>query len=262
MNMFTARRFIRYMLLSGHKKGHGIHSPFVFDVVSKVFRNKIDPRVVFTIEQIRRKLITCQEVLEVNDLGAGSARMKTRSRKVSDIVKYSSVPEKYGILLANMSVAFGGSMILEFGTSLGISTMYLASAVPGVPVITMEGCSLTAGLAARSFKEAGMENIRVMTGSFDDLLPQVEGEGNIPGLVFIDGDHRSGSVLRYFDRVARMSDSKTVVIIDDINLSRGMAEAWNEIRNDRRVTATIDIFRMGIVFFREGINRYNYVIRY
>ncbi|NLJ43112.1 MAG: SAM-dependent methyltransferase [Bacteroidales bacterium] len=262
MNTFTVWRFIRYMLLSGHKRGHGIHSPFIFDVVSKVFRNKIDPRVVFTIERIRKKLIAHQGVLEVNDLGAGSERIKTRSRKVSDIVRYSSVPEKYGILLANMSEAFGGRMILEFGTSLGISTMYLASTVPGVPVITMEGCSLTADLATRSFKEAGLENIRVMTGSFDDLLPQVESEGNKPGLVFIDGDHRKDSVLRYFDKVAGMSDSKTVVIIDDINLSRGMAEAWDEIRKDHRVTATIDIFRMGIVFFREGINRYDYVVRY
>jgi predicted O-methyltransferase YrrM len=260
--MFTAWRFIRYKLFSGHKSGHGIHSPFVFDIVSKVFRNKIDPHVVFTIEKIRKKLIAHQGVLEVNDLGAGSERMKTSSRKVSDIVRYSSVPEKYGVLLANMSEAFGGRMILEFGTSLGISTMYLASKVSGTPVITMEGCSSTADIAVESFKEAGFGNIRVMTGSFDDLLPQVEREGNIPGLVFIDGDHRKDSVLRYFDSVAAMSDNSTVVIIDDINLSRGMAEAWDEIRKDRRVTAAIDIFRMGIVFFKEGINRYDYVIRY
>ena len=262
MNIFTARRYIGYLLLSGHGRGHGIHSPFIFDVVSKVFRNKIDPRVVLTIEKIRKKLIAHQGVLEVNDLGAGSGKMKTRSRKVSDIVRYSSVPEKYGKLLANISQAFGGNMILEFGTSAGISTMYLASASPGIQVLTMEGCSSTAAVAEGSFREAGLSNIRILKGSFDDLLPDVAAEGVVPGLVFIDGDHRRDSVLRYFDRVAGMSDSKTVVMIDDIYWSREMAGAWDEIKKDERVSATIDIFRMGIVFFRKGLRRYDYVIRY
>jgi len=262
MNIFTAWHFVSYKLFSGHKRGHGIHSPFVFDIVSTVFRNKIDPDVVFRIEMIRKKLIAHQGILEVNDLGAGSVKMKTRSRKVSDIARYSSVPEKYGILLANMAGKFGAGLILEFGTSLGISTMYLSSTVSDIPVVTMEGCSSTAALAVETFREAGLENIRVLTGSFDDLLPLVEEEGIKPGLVFIDGDHRKDSVIRYFNRVAEMSDSKTVIMIDDIYFSREMADAWEEIRKDSRVTATIDIFRMGIVFFRDGLNRNNYVIRY
>lgn len=262
MKMAIAWRYIRYIFLSGHKKGHGIHSPFIFDLVSNVFRNKIDSRVVFTIEKIRKKLIANQGVLEVNDLGAGSGKMKTRSRKVSDIVRYSSVPEKYGVLLANMSQAFGGRLILEFGTSLGISTMYLASTVPDKEVITMEGCSSTAAVASESFREAGLSNISILTGHFDDLLPDVAGNGIVPGLIFIDGDHRRESVLKYFDRVAEMAGSKTVVMIDDIYLSDEMADAWDEIKRHGKVTATIDIFRMGIVFFREGLTRYDYVIRY
>lgn len=262
MNIFTARRYIGYLLLSGHGRGHGIHSPFIFDVVSKVFRNKIDPRVVLTIEKIRKKLIAYQGVLEVNDLGAGSEKMKTRSRKVSDIVRYSSVPEKYGKLLANMSQAFSGDMVLELGTSAGISTMYLASAAPGIKVLTMEGCTSTAAVAEGSFKEAGLSSIRILKGSFDDLLPDVAAEGVVPGLVFIDGDHRRDSVLRYFDRIAAMSDSNTVVMIDDIYWSREMAGAWDEIKKDDRVSATIDIFRMGIIFFRKGLSRDDYVIRY
>jgi hypothetical protein len=52
------------------------------------------------------------------------------------------------------------------------------------------------------------------------------------------------------------------VIIDDINSSREMAEAWCAIKNHKNVTISVDIFRMGIVFFREGLNHFNYVVRY
>lgn len=262
MDIFSFRQFIKYFIISRHRRGHGIHSPFVFDLVSSVFRNKTEPDIVFSIEKIRKKLITDKELIEINDLGAGSKKMKTNQRKVSDIVRYSAVPRKYGILLSKMSKAFGSPLILEFGTSLGISTMYLAALCPETTVITMEGCKNTSEIASRNFKEAGLSNIRLLNGSFDDLFPAIKNENVSPGLVFIDGNHLKEPVISYFSQVADMSDSRTVVIIDDINSSREMVEAWNEIKNHRNVTLSVDIFRMGMVFFREDMNRSGYVIRY
>lgn len=262
MDIFSFRQFIKYFIFSRHQRGHGIHSPFVFDLVSSVFRNKTEPDIVFSIEKIRKKLITDQQLIETNDLGAGSKKMKTNQRKVSDIARYSAVSKKYGIFLSRTSKTFGKPRILEFGTSLGISTMYLAASCPEATVITMEGCKETSEVASRNFKEAGLTNIRLLNGSFDDLLPAVRSENICPGLVFIDGNHRKESVIRYFSQVAEMSDNSTVVIIDDINSSLEMGEAWSEIKNHRNVTISVDIFRMGIVFFREGMNRSDYVIRY
>lgn len=188
--------------------------------------------------------------------------MKTSQRKVSDIARYSVVSKKYGVFLSNMSKTFGSPFILEFGTSLGVSTMYLAASCAEATVITMEGCKETSDIASGNFKEAGLTNIRLMNGSFEGLLPSLRSESITPGLVFIDGNHRKESVIRYFSQVADMSYKNTVVIIDDINSSREMAEAWSEIRNHRDVTLSIDIFRMGIVFFRQGLNHFNYVVRY
>ena len=102
----------------------------------------------------------------------------------------------------------------------------------------------------------------MFNGSFEEILPQIKKENIAPGLVFIDGNHRKEPVLRYFDQIAEMSDNNTVVIIDDIYDSTGMAEAWDEIKKHEKVTCSVDIFRMGIVFFRKGISRIHYVIRY
>lgn len=255
-------KFLKYFLQSRHKKGHGIHSPFVYDLISGAFRNKNNHGFVCTIEKKRKEMLADQRMIKVNDLGAGSKRMKNGYRKVSDIARYSAIPGKYGRLLSNMAAEFGGRSIIEFGTSLGISTMYQAAACPDAVVYTMEGCPAISEIAKHNFSTAGIDNIYLMTGSFDDLLPEIRKKNIIPGLVFIDGNHRKEPVIRYFKQVAEMSDGNTVVIIDDIHSSIEMENAWESIKLHEDVTLTIDIFRMGMVFFREGISHFDYVIRY
>ncbi|MDP3002154.1 MAG: class I SAM-dependent methyltransferase [Bacteroidales bacterium] len=262
MIFFRATKYLKYILLSRYRNGHGVHSPFVFDLVSRVFRNKTDPDIVCNIETVRKRLISDRRSIIVKDLGSGSEKLKTNLRKVSDIARYSSVPVKYGVLLSNLAAEFGKPLIVEFGTSFGISTMYMAASCPDAVVYTMEGCHATAEIASHNFKEAGLNNIKLITGSFDEILPDITNTGINPGLVFIDGNHRREPVVNYFNRMAEISDNKTVIIIDDIYYSREMKEAWNEIKQNEKVSLTVDIFRLGIVFFREGIDHNDYIIRY
>lgn len=260
--VFRIIKYLNYKILSGHKQGHGIHSPFVFDLVTRVFRNKTDHDIVSSIERIRKRLLSDHNYILVNDMGIGSESFKTNYRKVSYLAKYSAVPEKYGVLLSNMAMEFGSPLIVEFGTSFGISTMFMALSSTGTSVITIEGSPSVAEIAIRNFKEQGLVNIDTRIGSFEDKMTEIVDKGITPGLVFIDGNHRKEPVIDYFSRMAEISDNNTVIIIDDINYSEEMGEAWNEIKENEKVSLTIDIYRMGIVFFREGINHRNYIIRY
>ena len=262
MIFFRVTRYLKYILLSRHRKGHGIHSPFVFDLVSRVFRNKIDPDIVCNIEKARKRLISDRWSINLKDLGSGSEKLKTNIRKVSDISGYSPVSKKYGVLLSNLAAEFGNQLIVEFGTSFGINTMYMASACPDAIVYAMENCTSTAEIAKQNFNEAELNNIKIFTGSFDEILPDITNSGINPGMVFINGNHRRELVVNYFNRIAKISDNKTVIIIDNIYYSREMKEAWNEIKQNEKVSLTVDIFKLGIVFFREGINYNNYIIRY
>ncbi len=262
MFFFRAIKYLRYFFCAGYRRGHNLHSPFAFDLVSRIFRNKIDPDIVCIIEKIRNDLLKDQRSIIVNDLGAGSENMKTNIRKVSDIAHYSAVPKKYGMLLSGMSAEFGEPAIIEFGTSLGISTMYLASSCPGSVVYTMEGCSATAEIAELNFRKAGMSNITLIKGAFGDILPELKKKAVKPGLVFIDGNHRKEPVLNYFEQMVEISGDSTVIIIDDIYSSKEMAEAWTQIKNHGKVTLSIDIYRMGILFFRKGMSSSGYMVRY
>ena len=262
MFFFRSAKYLKYILISRHKRGHGIHSPFVFDLVSRVFRNKSDTDIVFKVEQIRKEMVADKRIIQVHDLGSRSELSKEYQRRVSDIAKKSPVTGKYCQLLSNMAAEFGNPLIIELGTSLGISTMYLADSCKDSELITIEGCPAIASIAKKNFHEAGISKIKLVEGAFDDVLPGIL-EGRLkPGLVFIDGNHRKVPLIKYFNQIAEISDSKTVVIIDDISYSREMNEAWNEIKIHKKVTVSVDIHRMGILFFRGGINHNNYIIRY
>lgn len=262
MFIFRVLRYLKYIIFSQHKQGHGIHSPFVFNLISRVFRNKTDANIVCSIEKTRKRLLSDPGLIIVKDPCTGTESLKTNLRKVSDIARYSAVPLKYGVLLSNLAAEFGRPLIIEFGTSFGISTMYMAASCPEASVITIEGCTSISEIAKFNFAEAGLKNIRIFTGSFENTLSEITGLNIQPGLVFIDGNHRKEPVINYFTKMANIAGKDTVIVIDDINYSGEMMEAWDEIRNFVNVSVTIDLFRMGIVFFREGIARYDYIIRY
>jgi predicted O-methyltransferase YrrM len=262
MKFHHAAKYLEYLVFSRRSGGHGIHSPFVFDLVSTLFRNKTAADVVCNIEIIRKSLLKDRRNIVVNDMGSGREKRKTPIRKVSEIARNSAIPERYGRLLSNLAGRFGNGTILELGTSLGISTMYMASASSSASVYTIDACRECSGIAAENFSSTGLSNIRQINGSFDDVLPSLLSAGLNPGFVFIDGDHRKKAVTENFSLLAESSGSAAVIAIDDIHDSREMTEAWDEIRHHAKVTATIDIFRMGIVFFREGITRNHYIIRY
>jgi predicted O-methyltransferase YrrM len=262
MKAYSVSKFLKYILFSSHKRGHGIHSPFVFNLVLKVFRGKTSPYIVNIAETIRKKMVSEHRIIEFTDFGVGSDMKSGNLRRISDIARYSSVPMKYGKLLAGLSAEYGKNSIIEFGTSLGISTLYMAAANPETVVYTMEGCPAISEIARNNFKEAGIKNVKSFTGSFEKLLPEIENLRISPGLVFIDGDHRKESLIENFERMVNISDRNTVIVLDDISYSAEMGEAWKEIKKNEKVKFTVDIFRMGIVFFREGMTRFDYIIRY
>ncbi len=264
MFFFRIKEYLRYLLTSRHRGGHGIHSPFVYDLVSRVFRNKIDADVVSKIERVRKDLKRDKRTILINDLGAGSVNNMNGQvfRRVSDIAKHSSIPEKYGILLSNLAKQFGGKGVIELGTAFGISSMYMAVSCSGSKIDTIEGCMETARLAENAIRKAGIGNVSVHCRSFDECLPSLLNRQDSPGLVFIDGNHRKDALLRYFNLIAENSDSNTVVVLDDIYLTPEMKNAWKIIREHKKVTVTIDVHRMGIVFFRTGINSNHFVVRH
>ncbi|HXB92614.1 MAG TPA: class I SAM-dependent methyltransferase, partial [Puia sp.] len=150
-------------------------------------------------------------------------------------------------------------------TSLGLSTAYLAGGAPEARVWTVEGAASVADVARKNFEGLGLKNIQSLIGGFDEVLATqgVLDEMGPIDMAFIDGNHRYEPTLRYFETlVARMSPA-SVLIFDDIHWSEEMEEAWAAIQNDPRVLLAVDLFFIGLVFFREEFKvKQDFVIRF
>ena len=169
--LFQLSEYINYTLSSITK--YKIHSPFVFRLVTEVFEKTVNYQDYQRIEKLRDDLKQDTRIIEVNDLGAGSKRFKTHKRKISDIVRKSVKKEKYGHLLYMLVRNFKANSILELGTSLGITTSYLASAHPNTRVYTIEGCKNIADVATENFQKLNLTNIELTIGNFDDELIKI-----------------------------------------------------------------------------------------
>lgn len=256
-----ALKYLRYYFTASNGKGHRIHSPFVFNLIIKVLNDKTGYEDYLVIEEKRKKLLSNASVIEVEDFGAGSAKGLAKQRSIEQIASSSLKPKKYAQLLNRMVRYFDSKQILELGTSLGITTSYLAKANVGAQVTTLEGSKAIAEVANNVFKELELQNIHFITGNFDDTLPSVISKTF--DFIFIDGNHRKEPTLRYFHQLLQSVQPSTVMVFDDIHWSRDMEEAWEEVKQHPSVTLTVDLFFIGLVFFRkEQKEKEHFVIRF
>ncbi len=246
-----AVKYLKYWLTASNGKGHGVHSPFVFEWITQVMNDNRSFDCFRDIEAIRSSLKINNTEISVPDFGAGSRKSLDSIRKISAIAKSSLKPKKYSQLLFRMVHHYKPATILELGTSLGITTSYLSFANPDAKVITMEGAPEVAGIAENNFKQLHLSNIEIEVGNFDEKLSAVINKLHQVDFAFIDGNHRKEPTLNYFLQLLEKSTPSTIFIFDDIHWSEDMEAAWLQIQQHSAVTLTIDLFFIGIVFLRK-----------
>jgi predicted O-methyltransferase YrrM len=242
------KKYLSYYITSQSGKGHGVHSPFVFDFIKNVLKDKTKYPEYNKIERERERLLADERMIEVEDFGAGSSSQKN-TRQVKQIAGTSLKTKKYAQLLFRIAKYYKASTIIELGTSLGITTAYLGAA-DTTNVYSLEGSKSIADIARQNIITLGITNTSIITGEFQNTLNDLLATVPKPDLVFVDGNHRKLPTINYFEALLEKSKTSTILIFDDIHWSREMEDAWAHIKEDASVTLTIDLFFIGIVLLR------------
>jgi predicted O-methyltransferase YrrM len=251
----SVRAYLRYRRNSVTK--HGVHSPFVFDLVTKTFPDDDTDFSRIPAEQWREECLESQDTIDVRDFGTG----KSGPRKISAIARRAAKSPKEGRLLYRITKRFQPKTILELGTSLGISAMYMRAGAPDAKIATIEGCPETARIAREGmFRHGVTADVRV--GDFASTLSGVLKQLQSVDLVYIDGNHRRKPTLDYFNEIRKYAHNETVFILDDIHWSIEMEEAWKTICAEKDVHVTLDVFHFGLVFFRSQQVKEHFVLRW
>lgn len=260
-----AIKFLQYYFTAANGKGHGTHSPFVFDFIERVLIPSSSAAAVFQpIESKRKSLLSKNdECIEVEDLGAGSFSKAGKKRSIAAIAKGAAKHPKFARVLYHMIRRYEIDSVLELGTSLGLTTRYLALAGEQVKVQTIEGAPALAVHTSAAFQKESYLNIKTLVGDFNDVLPTAIAGMKGRKLFFVDGNHQYPPTIKYFETILEVCGEEDILVFDDIHWSRGMEKAWQEIKNNERVTCSINLFFIGIVFLRKDFKeKLDFAIRF
>jgi len=252
--------FLKHRLTA--KSRHGTHSPFVYKLVDEVIYDFSSKSDYHDIEEQRKKLLNDDTRITVTDLGAGSHLNKNRTKAIKDIAKNALKTPRLAQLIYRLAKHNNPSGIIELGTCLGITTAYLSKACAEADIVSIEGCPETAKKAYQNFQDLELDNVELQVGNFDELLPKIIEEATQLDFVYIDGNHRKDATLNYFNWCLPKVHENSLLIFDDIYWSTGMKEAWQEIKNHPEVTVTIDLFWIGLVYFKKGQAKEHFKIKF
>lgn len=265
--LFQIKSYLKFLWNS--KNEHAVHSPFVFNLLTKCFYDKKTKPEYAILKNYRKSLLENKNFIEVTDFGAGSRVFKSNTRQISKIASTAGISPKRAELLFRITAYFKPDSILEIGTSLGLATSALAlgsrNSGTKTKVITLEGCSETAKQAQLQLQKFNCNNVESVVTEFESFLIS-ENLKSIPklrdyNLIYFDGNHSKKATLDYFELLLPTITNDTIWIFDDIHWSPEMEEAWEIIKNHPKVKVTIDTFQWGLVFFRYEQEKEHFIIR-
>lgn len=257
--LFEIKSYLHFLWNS--KNEHGVHSPFVFSLVTKCFYDKKNKPEYTLLKDYRKALLENKNTINVTDFGAGSRVFKSNKRQISRIAQTAGISSKRAELLFRITQFFQSKSILEIGTSLGLATSALALGNPKAKIITLEGCPATSKIAKDQFQQFNFNEIESITSQFESFLNADNLCLKNFDLIYFDGNHSKKATLTYFEQLLPTVNNETLWIFDDIHWSKDMEEAWEQIKEHPKVRVTIDTFQWGFVFFRQEQAKEHFTIR-
>jgi len=233
----------------------------VYDFYQNVLKDDRYFYAFEAIEGLRQQLLTSQEQIEVTDFGVGSKMNKSNTRTIGQIANTASIPKSKGELLFKIVDHYKPGMIVELGTSLGLSTLYLSLSDTHNKVLTFEGCNHLSSLAIKHFNSFNLKNIEIVSGKIQETLLLRLNDIEKIDLLFMDAHHAFEPSIAFFETCLTKLNQNSCVVMDDIYWSKGMFRAWEHIRQYPEVSVSIDLFHLGILFMKKNQAKEHFILR-
>jgi predicted O-methyltransferase YrrM len=233
-----------YFLIKS-KNEHGVHSPFVFDLITSCFYKKKNNEDLDVFLNYKKELLKNSLLLEITNLSFFSNLL---------------ISNKRVRLLINTLQYLNIDSILEIGTFIGDRTAALASTKENLKITTLEENEQISTIISKLFKKYHFKNIQIVTGSYDKTLPQALNNNN-NDFIYFKGKNIDETTLKYFEFSLTYIHNDSVILFENIHSDKKSEKIWNHIKNNKKVTVTIDTFLWGFVFFRKEQEKEHFIIR-
>lgn len=250
------RSSIRLYRKIRYRKGFGVHSPFVFNLITKVIEERKPYYCFYDIELERMKLLDRHDPAEGCD---GNNRTKPPVRTVAELANREAFPKKKGELLFRLVHYFGSKRIVQVGTGTGISTLYLTSCATGLKCIALESRPEYARIASRLLEKHAANPVDIRVGEYKESAgPAWEEMGKVDFVFFHTPEEENNRAL--FREAVKHVHAGTIFVIDGIRRNKEMRVFWREVCRHPAVTVTADLYSAGIIFFNPKLYKRNYIV--
>ena len=218
--------YLRY--LWQRKSEYSIHSPFVYEFMRKVVNDKGSNRDYDTIYRIAR-LLDKRKHIHYN--------LRKQSRLLYRMVRY-----------------FEPDSVVSFGKVSALNTAAMALGHLQTQVHLEESDDFL-----ETLNSMGVDNVSLIQ---PEEFDSVRFKRLNTGFVFFSRDSFEEDTWDYLADCLNYKTSDSVFIFEGIHHNRDMEDAWEEIKANEDVSVTFDLYCVGMVFFREGIEKQDFVLKY
>lgn len=226
-----------------YRKGYGVHSPFVYNLINKVIEEKSPFYAFDEIEKERENLLRKETV---NNRNIYSAIKETQSKN-------------YGRLLFRLVNFFRCRNVLQFGGSSGIMSLYLSMALPSFcDCYVLDEQSDFAKQVLSLKNKYHLEKLHVRNGNYEDSLVALKPVLTSFDLIFINHTGDPEKIKRILNMVKDFITEDTVLVIDGIKMGKGMRKLWKELKEIPETRVSMDLYTLGILFFSKKLQKQHY----
>jgi len=251
--IYRIKQYITFLLRSTNQ--HGVHSPFVYNLVTKCFYDNNKYQEYRKIANYRKALLKNNGSITVTDKDASTSS----SRSISLITNQVALSKSRIKLLFRLVNYLDSKSILEVGTSLGLIPQAMSLGNTKAQLTTLEVCPNIGAFTQSNFKAQDLDGITFING---DVLKNIQGlKSSTYDLVFLNSNPQKELLTQNFVALLPTAHNDSVFIFNGIYRSKETTEAWESIYQHPRVTVSIDCFHLGFVFFRSEQQKEHFTIR-
>ena len=245
---------IKYLSKAQHRGGHGIHSPFLFHLITTVIENKqqnAEYKIINKLHTNSLNLLNQRQDLPFNQNSGEAINITDHPRKLS---KKLELPRRFHEMIFRLIREFKPAAIIHYGPTIGINSGVMALANPLTPVYQITEDHIYDLLAQDLLMDPGLTNLCFLP---QDSVPPVR-----PEFVMINYPENPERNKILLQRCIHENGENDLIIIKGIHHSKEMEEIWKEMTLHTSVRVTLDLFETGIVLFRRGLQKENFILRF
>ena len=253
MKFSTISRLI-YLRRARHRGGHGIHSPFLFRLITNVIEDKFQYPEYQSYKENRTKAIRLLTNFPDPTINIIFNRFNLSLSKPKKLYKKLEFPSKFGKLIFRLIREFHPAYIFHYGPTLGVNLILMAMANGEIPVYQVCDDPEYSLFADDLIKESECSNILTLTENQDPAV--------LPPFMVVNYPKNPELSRKMIQKYITHPGENDVLIIRGIHWSLEMETLWKELIINTNVRVTVDQFEIGIVLFRKGLQKEDFILRF